>query len=300
MSWNREHPVLWWLTWVAAVTAVLFAVREIFGLAGAVWETLLIAWVCGVATLALVVACVQERRTSRMAGYAQALAPLHDAYHRLRDGADGIQRGDEQSYMAAIQASVTAFARAFTLITGVQCRACIKSVYSDDGVLDTIDPQDEKSLRPLKVQTLARDEATASAVRPEDEDEDYVTYNTDYLRLLLDKYRDRCFFANDLDKVPNYRNSHVRDDGRREYNATIVWPIQHRKLGPKVPDRLAVLGFLCVDTRSRGAFDQEFDFHVGAAYADTLYAVLMMLPSESDGDDAGEPQDKVRQTADSS
>lgn len=244
------------------------------------WEGVLVAWLGLLLGLAILVAIADRRQTR----YAEALVPLHESFDRLRNAAAAIQQTQgSQYFMKEIQASVTAFAQTFSIITGAPCRACIKSLYSDDGVLDSIDPQDEASLRALRVMTFCRDELSSQSTEVVEEEHDYVMYNTDYKRLLLAKYKDRCFFANNLEKVENYMNTHWVEGRPREYLSTIVWPIQYRIPSTDRPeDRLAVEGFLAVDSLRKGIFDQTFDFQVGAAYADALYTVLILLSTSQE------------------
>jgi hypothetical protein len=102
------------------------------------------------------------------------------------------------------------------------------------------------------------------------------------------------FFSNDLPALAAegiYENSHAVPGEALPYSSTIVWPI--RKVLDDPSDAMTlktlvedqdILGFLCVDAKKKGAFSEN-DRQLGAAIADTLYALLK--PYIFDPEDGG-------------
>ena len=59
------------------------------------------------------------------------------------------------------------------------------------------------------------------------------------------------------------------------YNTTFTWPIRkvkHDQSGNE--DKLEIYGFLCVDSKVSGVFNEKYDFESGALIADFYYFLL--------------------------
>lgn len=307
MSWNSAERrritgqggdfAIKLIAFIGGGTAAFLGVRDVFGLEGPGWAKLLAGFLCLITTLSLVAVLVQDRWRSRRSRYALAMPAMHKAYFHLRDLLASMERGaSEDDFAQFLDRAVTAFARAFSVITASHCRVSVKSLYSidDSQALDV--RADEMSLRSLKVRTLARDEGSVSMIGTSDEDGDYVTDNSDYERLLLRESADRSFFCNDLRKLNPYKNSHWPLDETREYLATIVWPIEKsERLTPQIKDGTVraltfdVQDFLAIDTLAAGSFRRRFDVDFGAAFADTLYTALKRWRALADANSQGPP-----------
>ena len=185
-----------------------------------------------------------------------------------------MQKAPENDILERLHESLASLASAFSIVTGVHCRVCIKEVFCPD-----IEVEPKK--RALRVRTVVRslsteDEATET-------ESDWVDKNTDFEMIFTQpkKATCNCFFSNNLSTVKNYQNSHwtqeVWDKNDFPYISAIVWPIRKLLTAPvdgTLHQEHDCLGFLCVDSKARNAFRKRFDFSVGAGYADTLYALL--------------------------
>lgn len=228
-----------------------------------------IIWLFGVYILILAATLVwREAAYSRKARYAEASKNIHDCAHNLRDALIAFHNRNKEEAHRVLRDALIAFSDAFSLITGANCRACIKTLV---GVNDFASENTE-----FAVETLIR---SSTSDRNEDDDATPINCNTDFEMLFA---RERRFYiCNDLTKEDGYKNSHwpSNPEERREfirkaeykYVSTIVWPIR----GPSSVDgRPPVIGYLCIDSLTRGIFERRYDVELGAIIADTLYSLL--------------------------
>src|SRR5205085_11571392 len=133
--------------------------------------------------------------------------------------------------------------------------------------------------RRLYVQDLARSGPARPPVQADATQRDWVTDNTDFESIVIE--REPFFFDNDLSSRTPSKNSHWGPDTvatkSYAYIAAIVWPIQKTRIAANNQRRDDVVGYLCVDSLTKGCFDEKADFYMGAAYADTLYTALKQL-----------------------
>jgi hypothetical protein len=240
-------------------------------------ESLIAVYILVFLSVLWILLIVQEYRYARKSSYAESLRHIHAVVHFLRDTAEEVSSMPEAELRRSLERALGDFAMAFTLVTRTSCRACIKVLSVTPRAPADWDTQPEP-IRYLVVRTFARDLTTAS--EPHTETADWVTENTDFFEV-FDKPEQRCFFENDLKKRHSrglYRNSHLPlgYDNRRDlwplpYRSTIVWPI--RLLRPETKPE--VLGFLCIDSRSRRVFVRRYDFDLGALVADGLYMYMI-------------------------
>ena len=281
----RGNRVLSVVEIVAAITSILAfggSVSSLFG-AGPVWSTMLVIWLLVLTTGLVILVVLQERRVARRVRYAIASAASHGAEHRVRDAEAGILNSDATTSetLPVLRDALAEVARTFTLITGYPCRACVKEVHYPEGSATAVPATSARALRDLRVSPLCRDGA-GGPPSPADEKEHFVSDNTDFEVLFLKRWRHRWFMSNDLTREESYKNSSWVDDRPRDYRSTCVWPIQ--KTDDKTDDGLHdTLGFLCVDSLDPDIFDERFDFHVGAAMADSLYPLLKLMRLRADG-----------------
>ncbi|MCX5862134.1 MAG: hypothetical protein NTW27_08445 [Deltaproteobacteria bacterium] len=242
-------------------------------------QVILTLYICFLMVIGWLLVFMYKRQTR----YCQAFPHIHEAIHQLRDASFLLQTGEGINPVSDhIKSSLKSLAAAFTIITGETCRACIKQLYC-------LDQSIEKDIeRNLVVTTLYR---TPQQADPSDTDRDYVTDNSDFLALFTQP-SERCFFSNNLCQLPGYKNSHWTTDtynrGAFPYLSTIVWPV--RKVYEEAPPGLEsyhpkqnLLGYCCIDCWKPGVFLIDWDFAVGAAYADALYGVLRELSEKQKG-----------------
>lgn len=289
-GWWERVPV--WLQRGLFVTGAiggpigfLLGVRDLIGLEGPGWGQAL-AWSGAILLLlALAVVYVQQYRHAdviagltsqyrRNAAVALALPEIHLAFHQLRDAAVLIRGGNElAAYRLPLVQSLNHMAQAFSVVAGAPCRMSVKELLAAPNSPDEVDWDEDP--RYLVVKTLYRHDGAESVVK----DTPSPLYDNSDFRQVWDRNESaRCFFSNDLDAHPGYRNPHRegRSADEPDYNAAIVWPVQKRQGAGS----LDILGFLCVDAKQRGVFEYANDFDLGAAYADTLYTVLALSRDE--------------------
>lgn len=229
-------------------------------------------YLCVLVTTLTALLIRQERRYLREARYAPALLPLRRAYSEVARSSFGLYYGDrsQEAFRLGLQESLRRLAEAFTLITGTQCRACIKVIQA---------PSTSPAGDDILVSTLCRGNEDVGAPRHAP---DRVGDNTDFRQIFADNRSH--FFSNNLpgDLSRGYKNSHWNErdiqDGTVDYRATIVWPIERgpiSRLDHDVPRE--IIGFLCVDTQSTGVFLESYDVALGASFAQALYLALHRL-----------------------
>lgn len=237
----------------------------------------------------------REWSIARKERYADVMGRIHMCLHRCRDlqsvllrlraqivsGPKPTQRQVEVAGKKLLMDILDDFAGVYSMLTGTNCRACVKTVYSN------------KSAGKLYVQALARDKASGDACAGLDrlrfdENMDPLEHNTDFVGL-YDRYSssERCFFSNDLSR--EFQNGYVSTSvaaykkflGTKNggsslpYRSTMVWPIQQKQGNQDLP-RDTCLGFLAVDSPSRNVFIRKWDFEIGAGISDSLFHVLKL------------------------
>jgi hypothetical protein len=219
-------------------------------------------------------------KVERKARIAEASHHIHKAFHHLRDAGyvkATIRTTDSVQFREDVRASVDAMTNAFSLVSGAKCRMCIKKleIQRQQGGEDSVQRSFLVSDRFRSGNEPQR--AARSVV-------DLVDLNTDFSSILNEEID--VFFSNDLVKLyreGKYRNSHW--DGlptNPSYRSTIVWPI--RKIGghplsipnyePTGNELQVQYGYVCLDSKTTDAFDEQSDVQLGSAYADTLFTVL--------------------------
>ena len=252
------------ITVVTAVASVHFHDRD---------ARILFYFVCALCVCLLALMTIEEFRWHRKARFAEAQDWIHQAYHELRDAMWGAVHGEtDRAVQTALQMSLKSFAAAWSLVTGAACRVCVVELYCENA---NAEPKDDA----FCVKVRCRHEMLKEREGPADRLKD----NSDFYLLWSDP-AERWFMCNDLTKAlkNGYRNSPWTPDGvaqkTLDYFAACVWPI--RKWLVPIPSEgeshktQDLVGYLCVDSKTRGIFRDRYDFHLGAAYADTLYSFL--------------------------
>ena len=173
---------------------------------------------------------------------------------------------------------------AFSMVAGARCRMSIKLLGRDDDAA-------EKGEGGFFVSTFARDALSHAVCKEQDEREGHdhsVSENTDF-RLILRRQRD-YYFNGDVSETRDYENSRLKNpqvnsqgSWQLPYKATIVWPIRYVLTrsetevaqGAQFRDQ-DLYGFLTVDCNARNVFEERYDVQLGAALADSLFAVFDM------------------------
>jgi hypothetical protein len=188
-----------------------------------------------------------------------------------------------------IEGVLDRFAAVFSVVTGTRCRAAIKLIEQD------------KKTKKYFVYTLSRDQDSNRLCREMDKQRcdsrsDLVENNYDF-KTLVNHYSPttRCFICNDLTIKKDYYSSSCEVYEKRTgsldffekigyllkkekwvlpYKSTIVWPIQQREEDLPFVENTICIGFLTIDSESRGVFEERWDFEVGATVADALFHTI--------------------------
>lgn len=284
---------------VASLTTVALGARDLWNLQGPGWAKVLayfaVAMVVG--SIALVFALqvrhnrwIQqlkadnsrkvgdlEEKFQRRAAVDLALPSIHRAHHLLRDASYALMNSEPTSARDGLAGSLAEMANAFSTVTGHTCRASIKLLKLAADAPEEVDPLRDAEF--LYVSTLCRHDHTNP---PSTRGPDQLNGNTDFMQVWDIEAPGTCFLANDLDQVDPYENSHRTNKARDTwaYNSTMVWPIQKSEIhadGASESIGFDMLGFFCVDSLERGIFKRDNDFHLGAAYADSVYTHLAVM-----------------------
>lgn len=225
----------------------------------------------------------QEYRFSRKARYAEAMYSIHSGIHFLRDYQGDFENICDKGKIECkrrLSKVVTAFANAFSLVTGTHCRACIKTLELRDITQDKFKQLSTKDRATyLNVTTFCRDSSSARGENVDDKYTHPINGNTDFLELYLN-FEKRMYFSNNIPHEKGYSNSSFQINKKLPYSSTVVWPIrklvyvQDKKADELLNQEQDIIGYLCVDSARRNVFQEGYDFEMGAIIADALFVFL--------------------------
>lgn len=220
----------------------------------------------------------------RRARYAEGVRVLAEVFERVGEAYHFVQaldpdRFEDGSVLAMLKQAVKATAETFSKVTGVSCRAVVK--WLDE-------PPVSGRLDEWLVWDFLRSDRRVkrAAVR------DVVVNNSDFKAIV--ELGQPYFLGNDLPATflkGEYENSHWTEDdvraGNIAYQSAIVAPIGRFPDNPNDPDDDAgdLVGFLCIDSNTVGAFDEDADVPLALALANGLFPVLHLYRVVSYGDD---------------
>lgn len=227
--------------------------------------------------------------------YVEAIQLIHNAVHLARDVywyTESCQNATETErlnfektrFKLLLASCLTAYREAFTLVTGVPCRASIKVI----GVLGGGDTD-------MYVRTLVRDQLASQSCKNQDSQEQKqhtILGNTDY-KQIFKRQRDFFFSNNLLEEGQSYENSSLPDDGRGvkvytddnwplPYKSALVWPIRYTLCIDDLPNESSLdkerdqtlYGFLTIDCTEKDVFDEKYSVQMGAILADALFPIM--------------------------
>ena len=237
-----------------AVSSALLSCYVAVLATGNVTATVLAVQLCFLSLVFLGMNFHLQRRFSRESRRATNAHMLADCNRQLMLALVAARRGEDDPYAAAFQRAAASLQSYFSAATRHKCRVAVKDVLTTDEGQE------------LAVQTLCR------GTEPEEGDREWalpktalVSQNTDFNEIFAGA---RFFFSNDLTKVRGYKNSHFTSQMRPHeypYRSVMVWPIQRAD---------EVIGFLCVDSPDKRAFDRRLDQPIGRAVAYAMYSAL--------------------------
>lgn len=228
----------------------------------------------------LIFALVQEYRFSHKARYAEGLHYIHQIYH-CNLGKIKNPRLTQTTILEHGKEICDLLAAAFGMITGTRCSASLK-------VFDQ--PKNEKSH--IAVSTLCRDAASRERQSHGHRVFHRLDKNTDFLEIFsnIDRPQGRVFFDNDLPARHGYSNSSFEVYGEpkevpirfiRGLVRNSTWTLPYKStivaaIYPFIPTQDdALVGFLCVDSSSRGVFWKRYDIDLVCNIAVTLYPLIL-------------------------
>lgn len=301
--WGDSVEVWWRLrtygTWLAACIAVVLAYLHGFGLLSHYvlsQDSISIAANVYLATLffaVIILASWRQWIAIRKEKYANITPLLHQLMHQIRDLNNYIttmepRGGSEKEYQLFINNCRMIFGRildqlnnVFTSITSTHCRTAIKLTYSRE--------------QKLYVYTLTRDQgARQKCLKLDDKrvrnNHDPLDENLQFAKLFNDNEEIWHYFCNDLTRDKSFRGTSVtayvpdhatRAPAKWEWPWNRSWPLPYKstiacviRQGPFDVNqniKAEVLGFLTVDSESRGVFVERWDVQLMFTVADALY-----------------------------
>lgn len=285
---GQLEPLRYWTGWLflfASVLTVAFLIFDVFRSSRSTTLITLVSLMSAMFAALWVWVIVGEFRHKRNLRYASAVPDWHQALHDLRDAAFLRTEGDQHSeaLIEKLTESITAFGRAFNTVTGTTVNACVKQLETH-----TTDPSRDEDTRQhsmydMFVTEVCRNKGSTKWRSSDPNHRDWINRNTDFT--IIFKQQNNHFFSNDLSKEDPYDNSHFSSEmlktKKYPYYSTIIWPIRKKILDPEVSKRIGashededLIGFLCIDSKRKNVFKYDFDFWMGAAYADILYPLL--------------------------
>ena len=223
----------------------------------------------------------REYVLSRKARFAEAAAPISECYTHLKIATEAIEQSNQDLAYTHIEGCLKSFANAFSMITGVHCRACIKSVDVNEAILSEADKSAGQFDHAYVTKTFCRGSSLGADI---DDVRVPISHNSDFEILTKERTR-RYWLSNDISRELGYSNSSLRHltdttswkqyfkTKQCKYISTIIWPIS--VITPtkrKEPDDF--VGFLCIDSKTRGVFNTNFDVELGFGLAEVLFPVL--------------------------
>jgi hypothetical protein len=261
---------------------------------------LIASWyVLGLLTLIILFACGRTYQTIRKERYANITPYFHQAFHALRNIESFLELrkpvanasdNEHEQYISHLRTMfrdvLDQINLAFVSLTSTYCRTSIKLTYEIGGQ--------------LYFYTLARDSGSEQKLRELDrrrvrENHDPLDSNRQFARLFSPDEECWHFVSNDLRKErdfsttsmtaydPNYRQRVDRAGiverlfGERSplpYKSTIACAIRQGTFDRADDVPQVVLGFLTVDSESRGVFTERWDVQIVFAFADALFHPL--------------------------
>ena len=247
-----------------------------------------------IAVASLAVLAWREISLGRKAAVAGTLDRQHAASEKVRDlyidlwkksnEYLSVEQAEEALTYARknIQSVLDDYAVIFSQMSALRCRVCVKMITSDEAADYVV--------------TLSRDHLSSAECRAHDSVReskkiDKLNDNNSLIKLFDPKHPDQgYFFANNLPKVKEYRstsikyhqtiarnsNEAIETKWPLPYKSTIVVPIWRESLDASdlAVAKHLVVGFLGVDSPSRGAFRRRWDVALAKSLANSLFPIL--------------------------
>ena len=253
-----------------------------------------------VISIVLIALIARQYQTIRKEKYANISQLIHKAVHAARDANTYLienapaENGDQQAYEAYLNQakiklvqSLDRLVEIFMVVTSTRCRASIKLMYEADGQ--------------LYFYTYARDQNSAEGCRAMDkqrvnQNHDPLNDNRRFAELFSNNEHHWHYMSNNLAKDKLFQttsmtayepNLATQINSRRNGFSWFNWPLPYRstiscviRQGPcdvMEGRESEVLGFLTVDSESRGVFVEKWDVEIVFAVADAIFHPLNQI-----------------------
>lgn len=256
-----------------------------------------------VVSVVLIALITRQYQTIRKEKYANISPLVHKAVHAARDAHTYLlenapaEDADQQAYEAYLShakiklgQSLDRLVEIFMVITSTRCRASIKLMY---------EANDE-----LYFYTYLRDQNSAESCRARDkqrirDNHDPLNKNLRFAQLFSDSENHWHYISNNLAKDKSFRTTSMTayspeletkiNSGLNGFSL-FNWPLPYRstiscviRQGPFdfMEERSSeVLGFLTVDSESRGVFAEKWDVEIVFVIADAIFQPLKLINEE--------------------
>ena len=233
---------------------------------------------------------------TRKARYANIASHIHRINHSVRDILTYLDEHDPKSddkreknerTRIAVGQILDSTVSIFAMLTGTNCRACIKLIYTEMA--------DDAAGVGLYVHTYIRDGNSNAALQRTDverrkQNSDPLTPERNRVFSDLFDLRNSSWYYVNNDLIKAYKNRSFNStsfeayDPRRAVAPPHSWPLPYRSTitcvirqnaSPLMPRRdCNVLGFLAIDSESRGVFNRRWDVQLALSIADALFHPL--------------------------
>jgi hypothetical protein len=270
--WDQLHHLYVLLALVGTIAG--------FALGATAKEKILLVFVGGYVVVVAVFAALSAFVNGEKARYAPIMSHMHSAMHSLRNlrvlmQARQFDDGPEARELLIKELSrvLDSLRSSFELASGTAIECRIEVVQRPRGSTD---------LQQLSTYALVRDSASASRRLHMDDDgrrnPHPVVKSTAHMSLLHGD-SPACYFCGDIAAQQDFASEYfARFPHDPRPRSTIVWPIRYRRRqtpGSSAEERSQeIVGFLHVESNSRGAFNRRYDIEMGAAFADSMFDVL--------------------------
>lgn len=299
--WRFKHWIGWFVGVLGFVLSLLagfklidyfFADQNLKGLISSFYVFALVSILLGAA-------CWREFSTLRKERYANISPYVHQAFHELRNLESylehrtptiGATANEHEQYVSHARTMfrdvLDRLALVFVSLTSTYCRASIKLTYERDGQ--------------LYFYTLARDKGSEQKLRELDRkrvrnNHDPLNGNRQFARLFSPDEECWHFICNNLTRETDFTTTSMTaynpDFARRidardlfdrirnsrwplPYKSTIACAIRQGRFDQAEDLDQIVVGFLTIDSESRGVFEDRWDVQIMFAFADALYHPL--------------------------
>lgn len=215
-------------------------------------------------------------------GYAQLFSSLNKGFeevHHLHRKENDV---DRSNIINIFRILCTHLSSAFSVITRSKCSVCIK-ILAESSNDEEGEPVFETLCRDLNVSShrLEMDKLTKGIK----EIDHSISNNTAFHEALHSPKK--IFISNKLPLLANYQNTSARKELYGEFPENMLvrlwsWPLPYKStiVVPILPTHKdhegePFLGFLCIDSRSWGVFNEEYDVEVLKGVADGIYNTMI-------------------------